>query len=612
MNSAKKKWMKVVTALLLVTFLVGSATGVQRTVLSLYSKGLVGAALLAFLPIVTFGLFKGTVDLVAGALSDKAGRRRTLILGILVYLSGAVLIATAPHFYTLLVGNILVGVGEGLVFAAAMISLSDIYGTEESATSFGLMESFVYWGYGVGSFLAGMLWQFYGVNASFSYSMYAVLAALLAAIIGAKETRSLIKKEKRAKFESKVRSVWDAYKLCLRKPSLVSTYIGAHVAKFTDALAWAAFPLLFAAKHFSDLEIGALQGVITFLWALSMPFWGHMSDKIGRKALIFSGLSLKALSLILLLHAQSFAEMLLAATVVGLSYGLYYPILPAVSVDLAPLAAKGRALGLFRAIRDYGYLTGALVIGYVLDYFDMATIFYFTAALAFSAAFFVLVFVRETRPAWPFFDLILQHTELMVRILRLNEEFIRALAEGDLKKAELAAKKIKAVERGADQLKRRLMSRIWSTSIPFGDRMDFERLVETIDRVAGCILESHERLMRIKPEALTKEFVDGLLEMNRLTLETAQKFVENVKALRISPVYAVRLADEVERAESKVDRVRVKVLEELRRMIASKEVDVLTVIDMRDAVDLIEDVADDFEDASDIVRVISYKHAGYD
>lgn len=251
-------------------------------------------------------------------------------------------------------------------------------------------------------------------------------------------------------------------------------------------------------------------------------------------------------------------------------------------------------------------------IGYVLDYFDMTTIFYFTAVLAFSAAFSVLVFVRETRPAWPFFDLILQHTELMVRILRLNEEFIKALAEGDLKKAELAAKKIKAVERGADQLKRGLMSRIWSISIPLGDRMGFERLIETIDGVAGCILESHERLIRIKPEAPTKEFVDGLLEMNRLTLERAQKFVENVKALRISPVYAVRLAGEVECAESRVDKVRVIVLEELRRMIASKEVDVLTVIDMRDAVDLIEDVADDFEDASDIVKVISYKHAGYD
>jgi len=102
----------------------------------------------------------------------------------------------------------------------------------------------------------------------------------------------------------------------------------------------------------------------------------------------------------------------------------------------------------------------------------------------------------------------------------------------------------------------------------------------------------------------------GLLDKDLSTIDPLRaKFLENLKALKLSPLYAINLSVEVERGEGRVDRIRAKLLDKIRELVDQGKIDFLTAIDLRDAVDLLEMVADDFEDASDIIRIIAYKHA---
>lgn len=595
-------------SILIGILLIGSATGVQRTIVSIYAKGFVESALLAFLPVVVFGLFKGTVDLVGGILSDKTGRRLTMLLGTLLYLFGTLSIVFFRSLEGVILGNTLIGFGQGMTFAAAMIALSDISGSSEAATSFGFMEAFVYGGYGAGAILAGFLWSRYGIVTPFVYSIAATIAALTIVATLVRETKHMIAAERRAQREEGELPTLVAFKSALKSPSLPVTFFSAHVAKFTDALAWAAFPLLFQAKGYTDIEIGVLQGVITFLWALSMPFFGRLSDRVGRKPLILTGLVAKGLGIILLLFSRNFTESLAASVVIGLSYGLYYPILPAVAVDTAPLTIKGRILGLYRSIRDYGYFTGALLIGYATDAYGFGFAFYLTAALVFAAAALVATVVRETRPVWPFFGEVLAHVDVLKQAARVNLEVIEMLREGNVEKAYEAKRELRELEHKADRIKREIMSKIWSSHLPFGDRIDFERLVETLDLIAGCYLQSTEKLLRAGLDSLPEEMSTMLEELSRALVEAIDTFYENLEALKLAPSYAIKVAEDVRRAESRVDRITEKLVDSLEKLGREGKIDCVSLMLLKDAIDLLEYVADDLEDASDIVTIISYKH----
>ena len=603
MKSSKTK-IGTLIAILFFESIIGSATGVQRTILSSYSSSLVGYVGLAFLPLASFGLFKGLMGFTGGFISDRVGRRAAMALGSSTYLAGVLIILSLDRFEALLIGNLLIGAGEGLVFTAAMASISDVLGAEEAARSFGFMEGFAYGGYGIGAIIAGSLWARDSEVSPFNYSLAAAILSLALVLIAIKETRPLIKSERRYEAELNIQK---NIRRILSYTSLSATYVAAHLSKFADSLVWALLPLYLASVGYRIIDIGIIEGVFIFSWAFTMPLIGGISDRIGRRPLITLGLSLSGLSLVLFLYSKTLILTLMIATLAGIGYGMYYPVLPAITADLAPLDIKATALGLYRGFRDSGYFTGSILLGVLIQILDPVSTFYLIAASMFMGSMMAITVIRETRPSWPFFELVLKHIEKMMRCIELQGNVLEAIFNGDVKRAEEANLRIKELEREADVIKREVMGKIWSSALPISDRMDFERLVETIDRMAGALLESNERLMRLKGK-IGRELREELREMHRLLLETAKVFMENIKAVRTSPTYALILSDNVERSETMVDVVRRRIMDMIRTQIEKEEIDVLTAIDLRDAVDLLEMIADDLEDASDIIRVICYKH----
>jgi len=600
------KKINLALAILFLQFVLGSAVGVQRTVLTIYSKEFINSALIAFMPIISFGLFKGIVSFLGGIISDKIGRRLSMIIGTVTYSVGMCLIIYFENLESLIIGNILIGAGEGLNHIASMASLSDIFTSEEAAMSFGFMEGFAYSGYGVGAVIAGFLSSTYDIQSSFYFAFYVAIFAFLLAITTIKETKHLIKIEKRYEFEEV--PIREGIRIALSYPSLIITYIVAHITKLSDSLIWAALPLYLKAIGLGFLSIGVIEGVFIFFWALSMPFWGRLSDRVGRKPIALAGLMFNGLLTILFLYSTSMIDNILIAALTGLSYGMYYPVLPALTTDLAPLGIKATALGVYRGLRDCGIFTGAILIGVLLDLLGIDQAFYIISLLLFIGSTLVFAVAKETRPAWPFFSLVLEHALKIKEIIVLHGKFLEEFTKGNIKGAVKINREIKVMEREADVLKRQIMGKIWASAIPIGDSMDFEKLIETIDKIAGAILESNERILRVKPKILSQKLKDELLNMNRHLVRVAEKFIDNISALKISPVYALKVSDLVEKEETKVDAIRNKIMHLIRQQLEFDEIDLLSAIDLRDSVDLMELVADDLEDASDIIRIISYKH----
>ena len=603
----------LVAAFLMATLSVGTATGVQRTVISLYSSELLGEEaqrlyyILVYLPILSFGLLKGTIDLIGGWISDRIGRKTAAVLGSGIYLIGALTLFFGKTLAAVGLANLLIGAGQGMLLAAAMIALSDIGASSEQAFSFGLMESSVYGGYGIGSVLAGYVSQAKGHHEAFWISVSAAALAFSVALLGIRETRALagFAGERGAGSEM---STLEVYGRCLKSWTLRVAYFLGHIAKFSDTLIWGVFPLYLASLGYTDEHIGWVQGVSTFVWAASMPFTGRISDKLGRKIPSALGLGLKALGIFGVYFGKSFYLDLVSAGMIGLGVGLYYPIMPAISTDVVPSGVKGRAIGLYRSIRDYGYFTGALALGLVTGW-GYSYAFLLTVALLGVGAIAIATGVKETRPFWPAYPDVVRHAEKVKEAVEVLKEMFESYRGGDLERAKMLAKRIKELEDAADELRVTIDRSLWLSVLRGQDKADFARLTQRIDRVAAFALGSSRRLLLVEPGEISEElkstlseFLDGLSREVELLTEALKLMGEDLEG-------SLPLIEEVGDLETELDILHQRALSELEGH--AERIDVLTLLNLRDLVEFLEYAADVAEDAADVMRVIVFKHSAW-
>ena len=77
-------------------------------------------------------------------------------------------------------------------------------------------------------------------------------------------------------------------------------------------MAWGLFPLVFAAAGLNLAQIGALAAVYPAVWGVAQIFTGALSDRVGRKWLIASGMWVQAAGI---------AVTAVAADAVGFGFG---------------------------------------------------------------------------------------------------------------------------------------------------------------------------------------------------------------------------------------------------------------------------------------------------
>ena len=115
---------------------VGAMVGLERSTLPLIGEQEFGlgssAAVLSF--IVAFGLAKAFTNLGAGALAERLGRRRLLILGWALALPVPLLIAVAPNWGWVVAANALLGVNQGLAWSMTVVMKIDLVGPKRAGS----------------------------------------------------------------------------------------------------------------------------------------------------------------------------------------------------------------------------------------------------------------------------------------------------------------------------------------------------------------------------------------------------------------------------------------------------------------------------------------------
>jgi MFS family permease len=172
------------------------------------------------------------------------------------------------------------------------------------------------------------------------------------------------------------------------------------VNNLNDGLAWGLFPLFFADAGLSVARIGVLAALYPAVWGLGQMITGGLSDKIGRKPLISSGMLLQGVAIALIAVFDSFAGWAFAAVLLGAGTAMVYPTLLAAIGDVAHPSWRARSVGVYRLWRDGGFAVGALMAGVIADLVSVRAAILAVAALTALSGLFVIARMYETlRPA---------------------------------------------------------------------------------------------------------------------------------------------------------------------------------------------------------------------
>ena len=387
--------------LVVVNAFVGAMVGMERSILPLIAErefSLVArTGVLSF--ILVFGLTKALTNYAAGRWADRFGRKRILVAGWLVATPVPFLLMWAPTWTWILIANAFLGFSQGLTWSATVIMKIDLVGGERRGLAMGLNEFAGYVAVAIAALATGWMAARYGLRPQPFYLgvAFVVIGFGLSAFL-VRETASHAALESR--LESRTadapagRGVFWRTTLGDRNLSAISQ--AGLVNNLNDGMAWGLLPIVFASAQMTLEQIGTLAAIYPATWGLAQLGTGALSDRIGRKWLIASGMWLQAGGLAVISATSRFAGFALGGGLLGLGTAMVYPTLLAAIGDVAAPSWRSSAIGVYRLWRDLGYAAGAVVAGMAADAFGFTGAIWLVATLTLFSGVIVAFRMTET------------------------------------------------------------------------------------------------------------------------------------------------------------------------------------------------------------------------
>ncbi len=348
-------------------------------------------------------------NLPGGMLVDAIGKRGYLMAASLFWVGFPyALMSMTDSMWMLVACLMLVGIGNNLWHPAAIPALTDRYPQRK-----GLVLSFHGMGGNIGEAIAPLAagallaWFSWRTVVVINVVPGLVMAALILLMMGALSAAGGRDGHDHVNASASAGGPkWNMRQYLrdlgglLRDRTLMLICISSGFRTLTQVGLMVFLPVYLAYEQgYSPIAVGVCMTVLQVAGLIASPLGGHLSDKMGRKKVIMSGMLITGLMIIgMVLAGQSFAFIVFVALVGFFLYAMR-PVMQAWAVENTPQRLAGTGVGLQFTILSIGASIAPAAFGLIADAWSIYAGFYFLAGAIILANLLVMLVPQPRSPA---------------------------------------------------------------------------------------------------------------------------------------------------------------------------------------------------------------------
>jgi len=319
-----------------------------------------------------YGLTQGILQIPFGVASDRLGRKRVIIFGLLVFAAGSALAGSADTLHELLIGRALQGAGA--VSAAVTALLADLTRDNVRTKAMALVGASIGLMFALSLVLSPLIAAHIGLSGLFVLTALLALAGV-AVVLWAVPAEPVIHKD----------AARGGLRQVLADPALMRLNLGVFVLHAVQLAMWVAIPAFLVqaglAKddHWQIYLPAVLASFVLMGGVFPMERRGYL------RGVFLNAIALIALVQVALLWVSSGAPSI--ATLAWLLFAFFcgFNVLEATQPSLvsriAPAASRGAAMGVYNTLQSLGFFAGGWMGGQLVKGYGTQGLFLTCAAL---------------------------------------------------------------------------------------------------------------------------------------------------------------------------------------------------------------------------------------
>lgn len=340
----------------------------------------------------------------SGALSDVIGRKKTMLMGLVVFAVMPFTYLFIHGYYPLVIIRFIHGLATAVYGPVSMAVVADAAG-KNKGEMLSWFSSITIIGNLLGAPLGGFILHGLSNGApslNDFYTAYLVsgFAGIMALVLGISILKGHEKVEKARTLSEISQRFISGIKEVVSDKRVVITSSMEGIQNMTVGALEAFLPVYaVTVAGLNAFQAGLLWGVQVVVTILSKPAMGKISDRHGRKPLISAGMILCAVSFGVIPLLRDFYPLMIAAAVFGLGESFVTSSSAALVADVCREKHFGTAMGTFGTIFDIGHASGPILAGVLIAQYDYLYAFLIMAGILFLSLPVFIIQVRESRIA---------------------------------------------------------------------------------------------------------------------------------------------------------------------------------------------------------------------
>jgi MFS family permease len=335
--------------------------GIITPILPIYARELgASASVLGFI-FGAFSLSRAVVVPWVGILSDRHGRKRFLLAGLLGISLLSLLMVTARTPLDLGLNRLGQGVFSAMLMPVAMAMVADLAPTGFEGRAFASFNTSFLLGLGLGPFLGGLIYDILGVEANFVLMSAISLFSFTLVWLKVGSPLPAVQPQPRTSF-------WRDM-LLIKDRSMQGLFINRIASNLGTGFFLTFLPVLGVSRGLSSLQVGILFGINTLIMTFIQKPACRLADSRYRLQAGVWGAVAGGLCKAALAWAEDFYFFLFIIIIEGIAAGIIMPAINALGISAGHRleAGMGAVMGFFTMALSVGYLLGPIGGGWLVD-----------------------------------------------------------------------------------------------------------------------------------------------------------------------------------------------------------------------------------------------------